>query len=309
MTPVDATAALHSALNGASLPSADQLKALITAGADVNAPDHHGLPMLLRVLSLGYGRADPAPYRETLHELLSLALQSGADIAAVTPAGDTAEDLAATWQDDNWALKKLDCETRRRAHPALMEKIAEIKTSWPAPDAEVSDEVVRDFMAQCYAGDVAAVDYHLHFWPEAKDWQYHPDPGRGDNGLISVVSNKETNQPDAALLLIAAGCNVNLQNDLGQTALMLAAGRPGIGSYVYISLLVDAGADETIRDHQGMTAFDHAEAAGTATPPILTAALAARAERGVAEAAAAVEKQQALNARLAADPRRFKFRL
>ena len=55
--------------------------------------------------------------------------------------------------------------------------------------------------------------------------------------------------------LLAEGALPNLQNDKGETALMLAA---GIGNKSMVEMLLAAGADVQLRDSCGETALAHA---------------------------------------------------
>lgn len=63
---------------------------------------------------------------------------------------------------------------------------------------------------------------------------------------------------ELALDLIAKGAEVNRQSEEGVTALMVAAGH---NNTAMVALLLKAGADPTIKNHQGLTATDIAEQA------------------------------------------------
>ena len=79
-------------------------------------------------------------------------------------------------------------------------------------------------------------------------------------------------------LLLAAGVNVNAVDNYGRTALDYAAMLPKLGADLVtqdtspIQALLNGGADTTIKDDNGLTAFDWAEAEGaTAAVPLLSA--------------------------------------
>ncbi len=59
--------------------------------------------------------------------------------------------------------------------------------------------------------------------------------------------------------LVEEGADVNRSNGRGKTALIQSAAR---GDDKMVSLLLELGADKTLKDNEGMTAMDHAEEAG-----------------------------------------------
>ena len=60
-------------------------------------------------------------------------------------------------------------------------------------------------------------------------------------------------------VLVSNGANVNMQNNAGETALMLAAEE---GDTKVVCILLDADADPNIRDRKGETALEKAEESG-----------------------------------------------
>lgn len=241
MTPQDATAALHNALNAASLPPADQVKTLIDAGANVNAPDQDGLPMLLRVLSYSYDQTQPKPHNDALQGLLDLALANGADLAAASPTGRSASDLAARWQDGGLAATKLGCEARRRADPALRALVPAISPDWPAPGDAISNRDKDGFMMACFYGRADEVAYMLYYWPEAGGWRSTSFRGEGNTGLMVACDSTYDTQAIVQKLL-AAGTDIDAHNVHGYTALVLAAE----DNSPHTQTLLQAGADPTL---------------------------------------------------------------
>ena len=76
-------------------------------------------------------------------------------------------------------------------------------------------------------------------------------PDIRDNEGNPALHYTVTCLPERGHLLLAAGANINLQNDLGETALIQAAMR---GQTDVIKLYLEYGADTEIRDNTGRTA-------------------------------------------------------
>jgi len=100
---------------------------------------------------------------------------------------------------------------------------------------------------------------HLAKEHSAADWSTRPLPS---SWLIYAALDVEllVDLRDAiAALLLTAGCDVNLRNKAGQTALMMAA---LFNRSKQIEMLLDAGADPAIADASGRTAASVAQAQG-----------------------------------------------
>ncbi|MCM2327234.1 MAG: ankyrin repeat domain-containing protein [Lysobacter sp.] len=74
-----------------------------------------------------------------------------------------------------------------------------------------------------------------------------------------MVAIEETNLP-AVELLLARGAPVDHRDEIGLTALALAA---QMGFKEAVSVLLAAGADPNVRDESGLTAMDLAEEHGS----------------------------------------------
>ncbi len=82
----------------------------------------------------------------------------------------------------------------------------------------------------------------------------------GNTPLITASYNSDMIQSiEKVKLLLTKGPNLNLVNDKGETALMLAAGK---GNTTVVKLLLDKGADVSIRNGAGETAMSYAERSG-----------------------------------------------
>ena len=83
-------------------------------------------------------------------------------------------------------------------------------------------------------------------------------------GGVSVIPASERGHVDYVRRVVRTGIDVNHVNDLGWTA-MLEAVVYGDGSQPYqeiIGILLEAGADPTITDKDGITALQHARTRG-----------------------------------------------
>ncbi len=83
-------------------------------------------------------------------------------------------------------------------------------------------------------------------------------------GGISVIPASERGHVDYVRRVVQTGIDVNHVNDLGWTALLEAV-ILGDGTEPYqeiVGILLGAGADRSVADHDGVTALEHAEAQG-----------------------------------------------
>lgn len=252
------TAQLHALLllsmDDATVPNPATIKALLEAGADVNAPDFQGLTPLLRCLSWKY---DGIAWTYTKQAILSLLLFYGADLSATTPDGTTAQTLASRWDDNQLAIDKLSCETLRRSDPILMAEITQICPNLPKPATPVNDTIKYKFVRACEGGTMDNIRYFLHFYPEAVNWQADIwDKEKA--ALTGLMATIRTQEIDVATLLLARGADVNAQTASGMTALHLAVKQDGCSAEL-IDLLIQAGADEKLTNQEGVDALTLAQ--------------------------------------------------
>ena len=303
------TAQLHALLllpmDGITEPNPTEIKHLLWAGADINAPDSDGLTPLLRCLSWTY--ADIFRPHST-HVVLSLLLSLGADLNATTPYGTTAQTLASRWDDDRFASDKLSCEALRRSDPFLMAMFNQIDASWVKPGAPVTEALKRSFIAACYHGVLEEVRYIVHFYPDAVNWEDNTWLEHTCTGLMAAVVNGECQQPDVPLFLLTRGANVNWQNNIGMTALHHAVCEGGGSDEDLIDPLVQAGANEKLENNEGWSVVALAqEQDNPAYAMLLTAALEKREAARRAQQESARLSIDAVSRRRLDDGRKFKL--
>lgn len=119
----------------------------------------------------------------------------------------------------------------------------------PAPVVNATDKEQRDFVINCWNGQMDAVVDVLAQRPDAVHWR---DPDSGNTGL-TYATGSGTMAYDVAVLLLGAKADVNAQNNDGLTALHLAARG---ASESFVELMLAHGADITIQNNEGKTAGD-----------------------------------------------------
>lgn len=85
-------------------------------------------------------------------------------------------------------------------------------------------------------------------------------------GGVSVIPASERGHVDYVRRVVTTGIDVNHVNDLGWTALLEAVilGDGGERHQQIVRILIDAGADRSLGDTEGVTALEHARAQGYA---------------------------------------------
>lgn len=164
----------------------------------------------------------------------------------------------------------------------------------------VSTAVINRFMQSVTVGDLAAVEKCIERQPDAVTWRdnahytalHHAasagqaavaaflldhgadvearttDASRWDSVTPLIIAAQWEKNLDLVTLLAARGANLNALSGQGETALMKAAQgmiynvNQGQGEKV-LRTLIALGADETLKDSSGRTAFDIASSTGT----------------------------------------------
>lgn len=196
----------------------EEVRKLVEKGADVNIKDNNRWTVLML-----------AVYRND-RELVEYLISKGADVNAHNNYGRTALMLLAEKYDaDNTALAKI-----------LLSGGAEV---------DLRDEGGRTaFMLSVGEGNYRMAEFLLLHGAsvDVKDIS-------GDNVLIYYASNYSA-MADGKLVdfLVLKGIDINAQNNLGKTALMMAAKR---GNDKLVKYLCEKGADVDIKDKNDMTAL------------------------------------------------------
>lgn len=248
------TAELHQLL-ASGTANLTLVATLIDAGADVNAADSEGYTPLLRCLNNG-NKDMTAQERAPLQALLSLLLRHGADMDVMSPRGLDPASLASFWNDDGEAQKRLSCERLRRCDPYLARHISEISIYWPEPDSKNIATLTRSLMKACIAGDIEKVTYFSHVFPASLGWVDDELMGFEITPLIAAAIGTDARRKEAMLaFLTAAGCDINQQNEEGNTALHYACSAE-YRSPAAIRHLIALNADADIPNNAGKTARD-----------------------------------------------------
>ncbi len=251
------TAALHEHL--ARLPeglSLTLVATLIDGGADINMPDDEGYTPLLRCLKAGCAEGMTAQMQAPLQALVSLLLRHGADMDGLSPQGHSVDALASFWGDDGQVRQRLSCERLRRSDPYLAAHISEISIYWPRPDDKNITGLTRSLMKACMAGDIEKVTYFSHVFPASLSWVDDELMGFEITPVIAAAIGTDARRKHALLeFLRDAGCEINRQNDEGNTALHYVCGAQ-YRSPDAIRALIALGADDTITNNANRTPRD-----------------------------------------------------
>jgi len=113
----------------------------------------------------------------------------------------------------------------------------------------------RDFVTLCWNGQIDKVVDTVAQLPDAVHWRR---PDTQDTGLTYAAASGSLGY-DVAVFLLAHNADIDAQSASGMTALM--HGAKG-GSEAYVELFLTRGADQSLRNNEGMTAEDIAVASG-----------------------------------------------
>lgn len=196
-------------------------------------------------------------------EILNYLIEAGADVDATNRAGRTALMLAAQ-------------EKQRDAVQALIAAGADVNARdqlggsallWSAAMAD--SDMVSDLI---HAGaDHSITDRQLGKTPLMWACAISEDPESIDvlvdagadieatdnRSMTPLMHAAQTGSSANIMRMIEHNADLDAQNNEGMTALAIAASRPQV-SFRKVNILVDAGADPTIADNNGMTPLDHA---------------------------------------------------
>ncbi len=277
------TQRLHDHLRSASADTIDPklVDTLVRSGADINQPDDDGYIPILRLLQQGCGLME-TPERALFQSTLATLLAHGGDMDVLTPRGLDSATLAARWDDDGEAAKRLLCERLRRSSPFLMAHMGEIGIYWPQPGTRPSAGLARSLIKACIAGDTAKVAYFIHVFPDCITWTDDERIGTSLSPVMATaIGGDARRKKDILTLLVEAGADINWQNEEGNSALHYACSGE-YRSFEAVRALIALNADETLRNNAGKTAEDMTRdrgfASGKTCIETLTEALHQRAQ-------------------------------
>ena len=166
---------------------------------------------------------------------VSRALEAGADLEQRDARGRTALLVAAS----------LD-------HVEVAEVLVAAGASADAAD----DERYTPWLVTGVTGSVAMLEALLPANPDLTR--------RNRYGGVAIIPASERGHVDYVRRVARTGIDVNHVNDLGWTALLEAVilGDGGPRHQEIIRILLDAGADRSLADNDGVTALEHARARG-----------------------------------------------
>ncbi|MCP4836021.1 MAG: hypothetical protein GY895_14800 [Phycisphaera sp.] len=248
-------------------PNVEVIRFLVELGGDADAPYPDGRPpYLMAALS---GRHP---------ETFKLLVEHGADPNILQAGRDTATNIAQFNSNDGMMAAAIDAGTRPRAigpggSPLLG---LAVQNSSIDPLAALLD---RGFDPN--AGDTRPLNWCavLTKRPEMVDLlvdagadldhrtdsndEMFPLLTSGSNALMAAAFNLSDRGAAVLRAFVDTGIDVDATNDAGTTALMMVASRKsdsGKQTVPMIRVLIDAGADPTLRDRAGRTAREIADA-------------------------------------------------
>ena len=249
--------ALHEAiiLGDGSTRYVDTVRALVAGGADVRLPSvKDGVAPIDHAVSKG-------------HDALGKTLRATIDGEAIARPNRALLDAAASGDADGAARAiraGADLETRndRRRTPLLRAvthdrtAVARLLVALGADPDALDDQHDTPWLVTGVTGSVSMLEALLPADPDMAI------PNR--YGGLSVIPASERGHVAYVRRVVGTGIDVNHVNDLGWTALLEAV-ILGDGSRPYqeiVRILLDAGADASIADGDGVTARQHAESSG-----------------------------------------------
>jgi uncharacterized protein len=248
--------ALHEAivLGDGSERYVDTVRALVAGGADLRIPSRRdGVPPLEHAEARGQTAVAAAlrrglqgPVREPDATLLRAATEGDADLAAVAVRSGAVLEA----RDEAGRTPLLVAATHDRV------AVARLLVALGADPDALDDRHDTPWLVTGVTGRVAMLEALLPAQPDLTI--------RNRYGGVSVIPASERGHVAYVERVVRTGIDVNHVNDLGWTALLEAV-ILGQGTEPWqriVEILLEAGADPTIPDGDGVTALEHAQRRG-----------------------------------------------
>lgn len=280
----DGQTALHHAVIGSGggepASSAAAVRALLAAGADVNAADATGRTALMYAARM---------YHDSRLEMTRELIAAGADVNAADAEGQTALMLVAQTNSVKTITALLDAGAKasvnakdRKGKAALSYALAE--HYW---EAETTAALVAAGADVNAAGEGGLTPLMIAAQRNAEGTvklllgagaRVNARDGAGKTALTHAASH--SSGPEVIKALAAAGADANAADESGETPLMAATGN----NEEALRVLLESGAKTSVnaRDRHGRTALLHAAYKG---PAVVRALVAAGADVNAADAA------------------------
>jgi uncharacterized protein len=237
----------------------DTVRVLVAAGADLELPSQGDNVMpLAHAESRGY---------EQVASTLRKAIRGDREEPSRARANRTLLAAAAAGDPDRVAVAlragaRIESRDSRRRTPLLLAAakdrvdVARLLVALGADPDALDDQHDTPWLVTGVTGSVAMLETLLPARPDLTI--------RNRFGGISVIPASERGHVDYVRRVVRTKIDVNHVNDLGWTALLEAV-ILGDGSRPYqqiVQALVDAGADPSIADDDGVTPLEHARSSG-----------------------------------------------
>ncbi|EAQ00806.1 Ankyrin repeat protein [Janibacter sp. HTCC2649] len=190
----------------------------------------------------------PAPTSSLPGAARLLRAAAEGDVAAVTAALDEGAGIES--RDEHGRNALLLAATGDHVEVAQL-----LVTRGASPDA-LDDRHDTPWLVTGVTGSVAMLEALLPADPDLTI--------RNRFGGVSVIPASERGHVDYVRRVVRTGIDVNHVNDLGWTALLEAVilGDGGQRHQEIVQILLDAGADTSLADRDGVTALEHAQRMG-----------------------------------------------
>ena len=211
---------------------------LLRKKAGVNLKAHNGETALMKASAMGH------------KEVVKLLLEYGAEVDYRTIYGQTALYFASSYGKIEVAQMLLEKGANANLQTALG-YTALMQAVWYK-----QTELVKLLLEKGADVNLKTIDGEtaLHVGLSSNAVMMNYDPEIIANNMLDSIMIDRTEE--IVKMLLENGAKVNLQDEIGETALMTAA---EFGNTEAVKLLLERGANREIKSNKGMTAYDYAK--------------------------------------------------